>query len=304
VDELQSRLDDARHEVVRAMAKLQSLATRAESSLGHGRGRDRAAGRCVPQTEQLAAVAEYEQGSQLLHLATAEFDQQNYAGALYLATEAKNAAAAGRGRVASDDRSATRRGEVPFALPLRLQTTGRRQCARRAGGRLQSAVHAGDRRAGRRLLVRGSVGAHQGRRRSVRLDSSDADRPATVSLATTSQAPWDAPPRRRDHRRRVLPGTARHPPRRSAGRVRRRRRNRSRRDQLSRGTRVCDASRQRSPRRCRAVPGKTRPGGDRVVARRRVPRCCEVSRELYCRGRSASDESNAGPIASSLMRTH
>jgi SH3-like domain-containing protein len=27
--------------------------------------------------------------------------------------------------VASDDRSATRKGEVPFALPLRLQTTGR-----------------------------------------------------------------------------------------------------------------------------------------------------------------------------------
>jgi len=35
------------------------------------------------------------------------------------------AAAAGRGRAASDDRSATRRGEVPFALPLQLQTTGR-----------------------------------------------------------------------------------------------------------------------------------------------------------------------------------
>src|SRR2546427_5090753 len=31
VDELQSRLDDARREVVRAMAKLQSLATRARS---------------------------------------------------------------------------------------------------------------------------------------------------------------------------------------------------------------------------------------------------------------------------------
>src|SRR5947199_235423 len=34
VDELQSRLDDARHEVVRAMAKLQSLATRAEAASG------------------------------------------------------------------------------------------------------------------------------------------------------------------------------------------------------------------------------------------------------------------------------
>ena len=34
VDELQSRLDDARREVVRAMAKLQSLATRAEAASG------------------------------------------------------------------------------------------------------------------------------------------------------------------------------------------------------------------------------------------------------------------------------
>src|SRR5437660_12425938 len=34
VDELQNRLDDARREVVRAMAKLQSLATRAEAASG------------------------------------------------------------------------------------------------------------------------------------------------------------------------------------------------------------------------------------------------------------------------------
>src|SRR6266436_6348822 len=77
VDELQSRLGDARREVVRAMAKLQSLATRAEAASGMA--------------------------------------------------EAENAASAGQGRVANDDRGggATRKGEVPFALPLRLQTTGR-----------------------------------------------------------------------------------------------------------------------------------------------------------------------------------
>ena len=39
---------------------------------------------------------EWLQGNQLLQLAGAEFDKQNYAGALYLATEAKNAAAAGQ----------------------------------------------------------------------------------------------------------------------------------------------------------------------------------------------------------------
>src|SRR2546423_658049 len=124
-DELQNRLDDARHEVVRAMAKLQSLATRAEAASGMAETEIALQALRAANGTNSPPSPEYEQGSQLLQLATAEFDQQNYAGALYLATEAKNAAAAGRGRVASDDRSATRKGEVPFALPLQLQTTGR-----------------------------------------------------------------------------------------------------------------------------------------------------------------------------------
>ena len=123
VEELQSRLDDARREVVRAMAKLQSLATRAEAASGMAEAE--IALQALRTANGSSSSPELEQSSQLLQLATAEFDKQNYAGALYLATEAKNAAAAGRGRVANDDRGTTRKGEVPFALPLRLQTTGR-----------------------------------------------------------------------------------------------------------------------------------------------------------------------------------
>ncbi len=125
VDELKNRLDDARREVVRAMAKLQSLATRAEAASGMAEAEIALAALRSANGNNSPSSPEYGQGSQLLQLATAEFDQQNYAGALYLATEAKNAAAAGQGRVASDDRASTRKGEVPFALPLRLQTTGR-----------------------------------------------------------------------------------------------------------------------------------------------------------------------------------
>ena len=125
VDELQSRLDDARREVVRAMAKLQSLATRAEAASGMAEAEIALQALRTGNGNNAPASPEYDQGSHLLQLATAEFDQQNYAGALYLATEAKNAAAAGQGRVGSDDRQTTRKGEVPFALPLRLQTTGR-----------------------------------------------------------------------------------------------------------------------------------------------------------------------------------
>ena len=127
VAELQSRLDDARREVVRSMAKLQSLATRAEAASGMAEAEIALQALRSANGSNSQPPPEYAQGSQLLQLATTEFDQQNYAGALNLASEAKNAAAAGRGRVASNDRGAgaMRKGEIPFALPLRLQTAGR-----------------------------------------------------------------------------------------------------------------------------------------------------------------------------------
>ena len=127
VAEVQDRLDDARREVVRAMAKLQSLATRAEAASGMAEAEIALQALRSANGSNSQSPPEYAQGTQLLQLSTGEFDQQNYAGALYLATEAKNAAAAGQGRVGSNDRGgeAMRKGETPFALPLRLQTTGR-----------------------------------------------------------------------------------------------------------------------------------------------------------------------------------
>ena len=125
VEELQGRLDDARREVVRAMAKLQSLATRAEAASGMAEAEIALQSLRAANGSASAAAPEVTQATQLLQLATAEFDKQNYAGALYLATQAKNAASAGRGRLASGDRANLRTDEVPFALPLRVQTTGR-----------------------------------------------------------------------------------------------------------------------------------------------------------------------------------
>jgi len=127
IEELQDRLDDARREVVRAMAKLQSLATRAEAASSMAEAEIALEALRTANASgggSSAASPELAQGTQLLQLATAEFDKQNYAGALYLATEAKNAAAIGQGRVTSD-RTTPHTGEVPFALPLHLQTTGR-----------------------------------------------------------------------------------------------------------------------------------------------------------------------------------
>jgi uncharacterized coiled-coil protein SlyX len=134
VDELQSRLDDARREVVRAMAKLQSLATRAEAASGMAEAEIALQALRTANGNSSPPSPELEQGTQLLQLATTEFDKQNYAGALYLATEAKNAATAGRGRVGSDNRETARSGEVLFALPLRVQTSGRANVREGPGG--------------------------------------------------------------------------------------------------------------------------------------------------------------------------
>jgi hypothetical protein len=137
VDELQARLDDARREVVRAMAKLQTLATRAEAASGMAEAE--IAQQALRNGGGASAAPEIAQVAQLLQLATAEFDKENYGGALYLATQAKAAAAAGQGRLASVERGTLRAGEVPFALPLHLQTTGRANVRQGPGSGFQVA---------------------------------------------------------------------------------------------------------------------------------------------------------------------
>ena len=132
VEELQARLDEARHEVVRAMAKLQSLATRAEAASGMAEAE--IALQALRTSGNPQGVPELGQAAQLLQQATVEFDKQNYGGALYLANQAKDAAAAGQGRVASVERGSLRQGEVPFALPLHLQTMGRANVRSGPGG--------------------------------------------------------------------------------------------------------------------------------------------------------------------------
>jgi uncharacterized coiled-coil protein SlyX len=122
VDELQTRLDDARDDVVRTMAKLHTLASRAEAAsamaeadvaLQTFRARDGA--RSLPEMAQV---------QQFIQQSTSEFAKENYGGALYLANQAKAAAASGTARLTAN-RGATRAGETPFAVPLRLKTSTR-----------------------------------------------------------------------------------------------------------------------------------------------------------------------------------
>jgi hypothetical protein len=119
--DLQARLDDARQEVVRAMAKLQSLASRAEAASGMAEAEIALDSLKVVGQQAAPYIT---QVTKLLHQSSAEFDNQNYGGALYLANQAKSVAAAGR-RLSLSDIGTPRPGEVAFALPLPLQTVGR-----------------------------------------------------------------------------------------------------------------------------------------------------------------------------------
>ena len=121
VEDLQSQLEATRNEVVRTMAKLQTVASRAEAASGMAEAEValqslRADGSPAPEIPPI---------SRLIEQASAEFNKQNYGGALYLAVQAKSLATASRGRLAVASRAVTRAGETPFAIPLALRATGR-----------------------------------------------------------------------------------------------------------------------------------------------------------------------------------
>lgn len=129
IGELQARLDEARQEVVRVMARQQSLASRAEAASAIAEAE--IALQSLNAKKDAAGAAE---AGRLVRLSTTEFDRRNYAGALYLASQAKGAAFAARGAPASAGRAALRAGERPFASPLRLKTTARANVRDGPGG--------------------------------------------------------------------------------------------------------------------------------------------------------------------------
>lgn len=125
VADLQRRLDEAMTEVVRAMARMRTLATRAEAASAMAEaevalqqlGASGNQGRNDPPPDVVQART-------LLRNASGEFDKENYGGALYLANEAKRAATAARSRIASAGGPA-RADETPFVVPVPLEATDR-----------------------------------------------------------------------------------------------------------------------------------------------------------------------------------
>jgi uncharacterized coiled-coil protein SlyX len=144
VEELQSLLDDTRQEVVRAMAKLQTLATRAEAASGIAEAE--VALQTLKTGPGQPSTPEGAQAARLLKESSTEFDKGNYGGALYLANQTKTLAGAARGRLSAGERGAQRPGETAFALPIRLvaASRGNVRAGPGTGSRIEFAVEAGD----------------------------------------------------------------------------------------------------------------------------------------------------------------
>jgi hypothetical protein len=127
VADLQARLDEAREEIVRTLAKLQTVASRAEAASAMAEAEIALQGLRAAAGTQANGVAEMGQAGTLLQQASTAFGQQNYGGALYLANETKRVAGMGRTRLAGagSERGSLRPGEVAFAVAVPLQAVAR-----------------------------------------------------------------------------------------------------------------------------------------------------------------------------------
>jgi uncharacterized coiled-coil protein SlyX len=125
IEELQAQLAAAREEVVRTMAKLQSTATRAEAASALAEAEVAVQG--LRSAGGASAAADPTQARVLLAMSSTEFNNQNYAGALYLANQAKAQVSLARTRLAAADLAGgpVLPGETVFAVPVKLQSTAR-----------------------------------------------------------------------------------------------------------------------------------------------------------------------------------
>lgn len=123
---LTQKLDSAILEVVRALAKLRSLESKAEAAtnLAEAEIAVRMLGQGPPAPDKDPEVA---QAEQLVKLGAEEFRKDNYSGALYLSSQAKSLIRGGQARSLGSDTMPKVDGEVPFSLPLPLRLVARGQ---------------------------------------------------------------------------------------------------------------------------------------------------------------------------------
>ncbi len=131
VEDVQRQVEAARQEVVRAMARLQNLASRAEAASAMAEAEIGV--QAVSETAGDGEVPAAADARHLLALSAAEFADENYGGALYLASQARSLARAGEVRLISVELGDRQPSEVLFALPVPL-ATARRSNVRKGPG--------------------------------------------------------------------------------------------------------------------------------------------------------------------------
>src|SRR5207244_1815130 len=122
VEDLEARLDEARQEVVRALAKLQTVASRAEAASAIAEAEIAVQALRAATGTQPGGGADVAQAGTLLQQASGEFAKQNYGGALYLANQTKSLTNASRSRLGGAgcgrDRAPRTRCCSPWSLAL------------------------------------------------------------------------------------------------------------------------------------------------------------------------------------------
>jgi hypothetical protein len=121
VEDLQSRLDETRAKVVKSRSQVQVATGKAGAASGMAEAE--------VALRQLRSVApprdpDAQRAARLLRQSAEAFDKENYAGAISLAGQAKTLALTATSRLGAGNRlRSVRRGEAPFAIPIRLKVT-------------------------------------------------------------------------------------------------------------------------------------------------------------------------------------
>lgn len=131
LSELQEQLDATRLELVRNMARLQTQSSRAEAASGMSEA-EIAVG-TLRRAAGTTSLPELIQADELFRQSSAEFANENYGGALYLATQVRALARTGQARMRGRGEAALVAGETLFAVPVPLRTTGRANVRSGAG---------------------------------------------------------------------------------------------------------------------------------------------------------------------------
>ncbi len=121
VSDLQRSLNEARQEVVRVMARMQTIASRAEAASAIAEAEI-----AVNAQESTRPGADYlAQARSLLDQASGQFNSGNYGGALYLSGQARRLVQSGEAALMGSGGSDLLPSETPFQMPVPVQTVRR-----------------------------------------------------------------------------------------------------------------------------------------------------------------------------------